>query len=149
MSEKNIQKEKAKTTRQLTDELKYVVERNTVFEDKIYKMEELLKGLMEKYENNSDIISEGNKTEGVKKCIECNDTFQTKVLLKNHVKRKHKRTNPGKTIYCKQCCGSFKESWLLEIHLKTHFEAETFECEICHKVFQNQMENEKTQRNAQ
>ena len=37
MTDTNIQKEKAKTTRQLTDELKYVVEINTVLEDKIYK----------------------------------------------------------------------------------------------------------------
>ena len=66
MTDKHIQKQKAKTTRQLTDEPKYVVERNTLLEDKMYKMEELLKKIMEKYESNSDIISEGNKTKGGK-----------------------------------------------------------------------------------
>ena len=62
MTDKHIQKQKAKTTRQLTDDLKYVVKRNKVLEDKMYKMEELLKKVMEKYKSNSDNMSEGNWT---------------------------------------------------------------------------------------
>ena len=136
MADKHIQKQKAKTTRQLTDELNNVVERNKVLEEKLYKVEELLKKVMEKYENNSDNISEGQKTDRKdNKCVQCNESFEKKVLLKRHIKENHKRMNSVEAISCAQCGERFKENWLLEVHLKNHIEAETFECEVCDKVF--------------
>jgi hypothetical protein len=63
--EQILYQQKARTTRQLTNELKYVVERNTVLGDKMYRMEDLLKKLMQKY----DIITEVSKTEKQKNAL--------------------------------------------------------------------------------
>ena len=47
MADQNIQKQKAKTTKQLTEKLNNVVHKNSVLEDKMKEMEKLLKIVME------------------------------------------------------------------------------------------------------
>ena len=129
MTHQNIPKQTAKTTRQLTEELNDVVDRNRVLEDKMKKMEELLKIVMERCD--SDEISERNITRGENKCAECDESFASKFLLRNHIAKHHKRTKSVKSIPCKLCSETFEENWLLEVHLKSHDDAETFECEVC------------------
>ena len=137
MADQNIQQQKAKTTKQLTEELNNVVHKNEVLEDKMKEMEKLLKIVMERLNKNTDKINENDTIFEENKCAECNQSFVSKGLLKKHKEKHNKRIVSAKSIRCNHCGEIFKENWLLEVHMKSHADAETFECELCSKTFQS------------
>ena len=71
-------------------------------------------------------------TEKLKKCSECDLTFKNKSLLRKHTKTEH--WTPTVKV-CEYCDEIFVENWELEIHLKIHSEAETYQRDECDKSF--------------
>ena len=136
MATKTTQKTKAKTTRELTEEIRLLNDENKTFRQKFQAMEEVLKKTIEKFnslekevcQNRNNL--EGSKTEIKYQCKECKNDFKNKTLLKNHIAKNHKRK-----YKCTQCGEIFDESWQLEVHLKLHEEIKTFDCEFCGKKF--------------
>ena len=63
-------------------------------------------------------------------CKECENVFQQKRELRQHMKKKHVKSKK-----CSECEQVFNENWLLEKHMKTHDEIETFNCVLCDKTF--------------
>ena len=63
-------------------------------------------------------------------CTVCEVKLSSKGLLK-----KHKKENHGKEHECKHCDETFKEVWMLEVHLKLPKDVEKFKCETCSKIF--------------
>ena len=58
---------------------------------------------------------------------------KSKNQLKKHNKKKH-QAGEGEKL-CNHCDTKFNENCDLELHLKTHLEAEIFICEVCEKTF--------------
>ena len=64
-------------------------------------------------------------------CDVCKEKISSKELMKQHKKEIHKLD-----LKCKHCDEKFMQAWMLEVHLKSHKDAENFECNICKKTFQ-------------
>ena len=63
----------------------------------------------------------------------CDLVFKIKNQLKKHNKKEHE-AGEGENL-CNYCDTKFNENCELELHLKTHLEAETFKCKLCEKTF--------------
>ena len=66
-------------------------------------------------------------------CRLCGFVCERKLELKKHKEEKHKATFALK--HCKLCSETFQQNWQLEDHLKSHNEAEKFDCKTCGKIF--------------
>lgn len=97
--------------------------------DSIENMEEELKELCQKANKSEENIRTDNL-----KCEKCDYSCISKSEMKKHKKENH--PNMQRTKKCNICDEMFKENCELELHLKTHQEAETFDCEKCGKTFQ-------------
>jgi hypothetical protein len=94
-----------------------------ILEDKIDKLEFKLKEVVESTGNNVPRI----------KCVNCDYSSTKHIELEKHITAKHVKVLQVKK--CKFCKETFKENFELESHLKTHKEAETYDCEKCDKTF--------------
>ena len=61
----------------------------------------------------------------------CDLVFKIKNQLKKHNKKDHE-AGEGEKL-CNYCDTKFNENCDLELHLKTHLEAEIFKCEVCER----------------
>ena len=68
--------------------------------------------------------------EKVEKCNLCNSVFVGKKLLKDHMKREHKRK-----VKCDHCDESFEMNIQLEKHMDSHKKEKHFKCDLCEKTF--------------
>ena len=132
MTDKATHKLKVKSTKELTEEFKIVVETNECLQLKVKELEAQLKIVIEKL-NDSDKspVSSSQKGESGFKCEECGDIFLKKSLLKRHRQENHR-----KNVSCEECGETFDQHWKLEVHLKTHDTIDKFTCNICQKTFQ-------------
>ena len=97
-----------------------IKENNDVHTAKIEELESKVKKLLENNENRE----EGNTS----------TMFYSKQSeLNRHMKSTHSKVLAIKK--CNICNETFTENFKLEIHLRTHNEAETFGCDICAKTF--------------
>ena len=67
-------------------------------------------------------------------CSECDLKFKDKGLLKKHKKATHS-FKPSKDKNCEHCGEKFAQNFELELHLKSHSEAEMYSCDQCDKTF--------------
>ena len=114
MAGKNTQKTKAKTTKELTEDIRLLNEENKSLRQNFQAMGEVLKKTIERLNSlEKEVCKNRNNLEGSKtrinyQCEECKDDFKTKTLLKNHIANNH-----TKNYNCTQCDGNFDESWQL------------------------------------
>ena len=64
------------------------------------------------------------------KCSKCHQQFETKKIVKEHIKSNH-----TKSVKCKICNEVFDESWKLEKHLTSRTEVKKYSCATCRKDF--------------
>ena len=137
MAGESVQRMKVKTTKELTEEVKQLKEVNDKLVTKLNSFEDVIKELEDKLKQTKDDVYELKEKCDLKKankkfdCISCEESFSNKSSMKKHNAEHH-----GKIVKCEQCNESFKELWMLEIHLKSHPNKEMFECEMCQKTFQ-------------
>ena len=139
---------KKKTNKELNEELEALTKKVNILEKLLQDIAVKLK----KTNENQEIIDEihlkvsthdlqldeihntikntNSSKEKIKNCSECDLTFKSKSLLRKHTKMEH--WTPVVKI-CEHCDELFVENWELEIHLKTHIEAETYSCDECDK----------------
>ena len=126
---------KKKTVKELSDMVENLVEKIKHLEEKVKKMsylEEKIKHLEEnvKRSNKGFESFKSNEVQKSIKCSKCNCIFETKRLLRNHMKDKHSDIN------CDTCGITFDEQWKYEKHLaKEHDKEKTFDCETCDESF--------------
>ena len=82
----------------------------------------------------AEIQSQMNIGKETFKCEVCNDKFNTKVDVEEHVKKKHKR----KTYNCNKCKNVYTEEIDLDNHMETSHKVE--KCEQCNKDYSSQFE---------
>ena len=128
MTEKTTKKSKEKSQKELTEEMESLSDKNNLLEEKVKKLEEVIKDVIKKIQHleGSNSISEKGF-----KCCYCEKSFETKSGLKNH-NAEHKRV----LIDCSECGETFEKHWMLELHLKSHVNVASYDCEVCRKKFQ-------------
>ena len=70
------------------------------------------------------------KSEQIFKCCDCEESFKSKGVLKSHRNEKHKSG-----LFCSECGEAFEKHWMLELHLKSHENIDSYDCEVCKKKF--------------
>ena len=123
------QKLKVKTTKELTEQIKSLCDAHDLLVKKVNMLETELKETKEELKIWKKQC-ESKKKENQFQCTLCSVNFSDKGLLKKHGKENH-----GKNVDCKQCDKKFKEVWMLESHMKSHENVETFQCDVCNKDF--------------
>ena len=143
---------KKKSNKELNEELDELTKKFKIMEN---LMKELVKGntnnlIIEEILANIDTLSKKvdgydvriqsleerenfQVVEDVLNCDVCDSVFQSKGQLKKHKKKEHIIRISDKK--CSHCDATFVENCELELHLKTHTGAESFECEQCEKSF--------------
>jgi hypothetical protein len=127
---------KVKSTKELTQELKIQSDNNAALALTVKHLEELIEHLKSRLEKSEVEISDLKKQCKAKengdkpRCGDCNESFESKSLLKKHKKANHKTS-----VSCPNCEEKFEESWTLEVHLKSHVDTVKHECELCGKCF--------------
>jgi uncharacterized CHY-type Zn-finger protein len=95
------------------------------------KLEEVEKVIEESVAKIKTMENEQRTTDTDKfKCFECHQQFDTKKILKLHIKSNH-----IKSVKCNVCNELFDESWKLERHLTSHKEVKKYSCATCKKDF--------------
>ena len=122
---------KAKSTKELTEDMKVVSDNNLMLTLKVKNLEILIDNLTKRLDESESQVKELKSMCDVKiKCGSCDESFKTKSCLKSNLKEKHKIKND-----CKLCDEQFNKNWELEVHLKSHTEALKHICETCSKEF--------------
>ena len=87
---------------------------------------------MNDLENKIDRKTNGNnsKIQEQFSCYKCENIFESKKLLKNHMLESH----PWK-IKCKICNEVFDEKCKLEMHIKAKHQTDNYKCDTCDKEF--------------
>jgi ParB-like chromosome segregation protein Spo0J len=120
MAGNSNQKLKVKTTKELTEQVKSLVDAQDLLIIKINKLEIEVKETKDEV-NKWKKRFESKNDEDDLECEVCKLKLSSKAMLKQH-----KQENHGKDIECKHCDTKFKELWKLEVHLKLHKDVESF-----------------------
>ena len=128
---KNAPKIKAKTTKELTEEVENLKKENNVLKKQMEELGNTVKGLFEKLNVDKQENERAEKKKAKEfKCKQCDEILFSSGELKDH-----RVTNHPMNIECKHCDENFTENSKLENHLKTHREVVKFNCEKCKKEF--------------
>lgn len=68
------------------------------------------------------------------RCILCDGSYNTKKLLKLHVKHMH-RDGPPKSHVCEFCAAQFRSYGSLKVHRRIHTNEQPYQCDVCPKTF--------------
>ena len=137
---------KKKTVKELNEIVENLVDKIRHLEEKV----DNIKKLEEKIKHLEDVISgkesESFKSKGAEKnikCSKCDLRFETKNLLRKHIKVHHLRETK-----CNECEDTFDEKWKFEKHLgQVHGKEKTFDCEHCDESFYTNWRLKKHERN--
>ena len=138
-AKKRTVKELNELVENLVDKIKHLEEKVQIvsnLEEKIKQLEGKISG-----KENDNFKSQG--LEKNIKCSKCDFRFETKKMLRDHIKVNHLRE-----IKCNDCENTFDEHWKLEKHLnQVHGREKTFDCQLCDKSFYTNWRLKKHERN--
>ena len=137
---------KKRTVKELNELMENLVDKIKHLEEKVQNislLEEKIKQLEGKISGKEN---DNFKTQGLEKnikCSKCDLRFETKKLLRDHIKVNHLRE-----IKCNDCDNTFDEHWKLEKHLgQVHGREKTFHCQLCDEKFYTNWRLKKHERN--
>jgi len=102
------------------------------------RLEERMNDLIAKVKEQDTELNKIDVTKNISeesfRCCKCDAEFKTKGKLKKHYRISHSFVEI-KDKHCKYCDKRFQENYELEVHMKSHSEAETYRCDQCDKTF--------------
>ena len=139
---------KKKTNKELNEDMEALAKKVTELENMMINLtsklnetnenQENIKDIHEKVSKHDSILNDLQKTSSnsqkdkLFKCTECDSQFKSKSLMKQHFKKEH--WVPTVKLW-DNCDEIFVENWELEVHLKSHSDAEIYSCNKCDKTF--------------